>query len=35
MLVHNGIKSLIEDKIFTDMNIIKIIWVTIDKIERD
>lgn len=33
--VNNGIKKLIEDDKFTDLNIIKIIWVTVDKIDKD
>jgi len=33
--VQNGIKKLIKDETFTDLNIINIIWVTVDKIEKD
>lgn len=35
LFVHNGIKHLLEDENFPEINIVKIIWVTIDKISRD
>lgn len=35
IFINKGIKSMLQDKDFQELNCIRVLWLTIDKISRD